>query len=491
MNRRYLSLLATGLSIALAGCSLAPEYKVPPVSIPASFKEAGTWQKAAPADAAPRGNWWSYFGDQTLNELQQRIDKSNLDLAIAVARYDAARAVAAQANAGLFPEIDAIGGVTRNRQAAGRPLRGSNQPDVYDNYGLGLGLGYEVDLWGRVRNQVNAGEALVKASSADLESVRLGLQAELANNYFRLRGLDAVAQLLADTLEAYSKQLELTNNRHREGIVSGLDVSRAQTQLEEVRAEVYDNQAQRALLEHAIAYLVGEPASNFAIAPAVLRISLPDIPAAMPSTILQRRPDVAAAERRVAAANAEIGVARAAFFPSITLGLSGGYQNVVSAGLLTAPNVFWSIGPQALMSIFDAGRRDALVASAQAATDEAAAKYRSTVLQAFKEVEDNLALLHHLRQQKVAEAAAVAAADHTFQLATNRYREGAVNYIEVVDAEAAKLRTERTALDIDTRGLLAAVGLIKALGGGWQGIEPAATVVSTGEKESSGDHSSR
>lgn len=489
MNKARLSLAVAGALVALAGCSLAPEYKIPETAVPTAFKEAGPWQTAIPADRQPRGEWWQQFGDKTLDELERRIDKSNLDLAVAVARYDAAQAFAAQANAGLYPEIDAIGSATRNRQSEGRPLRGSGQPNVYNNYAVGLGLNYEIDLWGRVRNEVTAGKALAQASAADLESVRLGLQAELAGNYFRLRGLDAEAKLLADTVEAYSRQLELTNNRHKEGIVSGLDVSRAQTQLEEVRAEVYDNAARRALLEHAIAALVGEAASSFSIAPVVAEIAQPGVPLGLPSTLLQRRPDIAAAERRVAAANAEIGVARAAFFPSISLGASGGYQNTVSAGLLTAPNTFWSIGPAALLAIFDAGRREALVAEAKAKTDESAAQYRGTVLQAFREVEDNLALLRHLSEQKAAESAAVKAAEHTHELAMNRYREGAVNYLEVVDAEAAKLRTERAALDIDTRGLLATVGLIRALGGGWSGAEgqPAVGEAAGGSRLAAGD----
>lgn len=472
MKHSRLLLVALAAMIGVGGCSLAPEYTVPEVKLPTAFKEAGPWQVAIPADQSLRGEWWRAFGDGKLNELMLRVDSANLDLARAMARYDAARSFVNEARASLFPEVGAIGGVSRNRQSEGRPLRGANQPDTYSGDTLGLGLAYELDFWGRVRNQVTSGEALAAASAADVLMVKLGLQAELASNYFRLRGLDAEAKLLAETVDAYRKQLELIENRYREGIVSGLDVSRAKTQVEEVRAQKFNILAQRALYEHAIAQLVGEPASNFSIEAAISHVTQPEIPAGIPSQILQRRPDIAAAERRVAAANAEIGVARAAFFPSITLGANVGYQNTAAAGLISAPNLFWSIGPQVLLSIFDAGRREALVQRAQAKTGEAVAQYRGTVLQAIREVEDNLVLLRTLKDEQQAEGAAVAAASHSYDLAMNRYREGAVNYLEVVDAEAAKLRTERAALNLTTRGLLATVGLIRAVGGGWDGKAP-------------------
>lgn len=469
MNQKKILLVAVAGAIAISGCSLAPEYKVPDAPSPSAYKESDPWQLAVPADHVPRGNWWESFGDPELNKLEARIESGNFDLAAAVARYDFARAFAQELGSGLFPDVSVGANATRNRQSEGRPLRGANQPSVYEAYTLGGGASYELDVWGRVRNLVSAGEALADASAADLESVRLTLRGELANNYFQMRGLDAEIKLLSDTAESYRRQLDLTNYRHQEGIVSGLDVSRAQTQLEEVRAQIASARARRALYEHAVASLVGEPAANFSLPPVFVVISLPDIPIGVPSSLLQRRPDIAAAERRVAAANAQIGVARAAFFPSLVLGAAGGFQNTVSAGLLTAPNSFWSIGPLALLSLFDGGRRDAQVAEARAKTDETAALYRATVLRAFKEVEDNLAILREQRVERDSELAAVAAARHTFDLAMNRYREGVVNYLEVVDAETAKLRTERAALDINTRGLLASVNLIRALGGGWSG----------------------
>lgn len=469
MNKASFFAMFAGAVCTVAGCSLAPEYKTPEMTIPKSFKEAAPWQLAVPADDQPRGDWYSYFGDPALNDLEGRLAQSNLNLAVALARYDGARAQVAEANAALFPEIDMNGSATRNRQSEGRPLRGANQPNTYNAYALGAGFNYEVDLWGRVRNQVSVARSLADASRADLESVRLSLQAELANNYFLLRGLDAQGKLLADTVEAYRRQVELINNRHKEGIVSGVDVSRAQTQLQEVLAQVADNLARRAIYEHGIAVLVGESASEFSIPPVVAQIAQPEVPVGLPSTLLLRRPDIAAAERRVAAANAQIGVARAAFFPSILLGAGGGYQNTATAALFTSPNTFWSIGPTAVLALFDAGRRDAIVARARAETEEMAAHYRATVLQSFKEVEDSLVLLRRQREEKAALSQAVVSAKHTYDLSLNRYREGAVNYLEVVDAEAAKLRTEQAALDVTTRSLISTVNLVRALGGTWNG----------------------
>lgn len=461
--------IIAGLVIGTLGaCSLAPDYKVPEMPLPTAYKEAGPWQLAVPADNTPRGDWWQLFGDATLNALEKRLNTGNMDLAAALARYDAAKANSTRANASLFPEIGAIANPTRNRQSDHRPLRGSNQPNDYDAYTAGLGTSYELDLWGKVRNLVSAGKAAEEASAADVESVKLTLQAELATNYFLLRGLDAQAQLLAETVAAYKRQLELTDRRHQEGIASGLDVSRAKTQLSEVRAQHANVIALRALYEHAIATLVGEIPSQFSIALDTTKFKQPDIPLQLPSTLLQRRPDIAAAERRVAAANAEIGVARAALFPSISLGASGGYQSTAAAGLFTAPNLFWSIGPAALLTLFDAGRRSAAVDQAKARLEEESSRYRGVVLRAFKEVEDNLVLIRQQKEEISNETEATTSARRTYELALNRYREGAVSYLEVVDAETAKLRTERAAIDINTRGLLASVGLIRALGGDWK-----------------------
>jgi NodT family efflux transporter outer membrane factor (OMF) lipoprotein len=455
------------LSTLMCGCSLAPDYQRPTVEAPAAYKEAGTWQPASPADTVARNDWWQSYGDARLNELEAGVESANPDLAAAVDRYARATAFAAEARGGLYPEVDAGALATKNRQSDHRPLRSASQPDEYRDNLIGAQINYELDLWGRVRNLVAAGEANAQAGAADLASVRLSLQAELADDYISLRGLDAQSQLLADTVVAYEKALTLTQNRFRGGIASGLDVAHAQTQLETARAQATDVEARRALYEHAIASLVGSPASSFSLAPAVVDLPLPIIPTGVPSSLLERRPDVAAAERRAAAANAEIGVARAAFYPSITLTALGGYENTGGADWLSAPNAFWSIGPHALLTLFDAGRRSAREREAQAAFDEAGAHYRATALAAFQQVEDNLALLHLLGIEAQHEDAAAKAAQHTLDLALDRYRNGAVNYLEVVEAQTASLQAQRTSLSLRDRQLEASVGLVRALGGGW------------------------
>lgn len=466
MNARNFA-AAFALSTLLAGCSFAPTYKTPDTDIADTYKELGPWQTATPSDHMERGDWWSDYHDATLDDMHRRLDKANPDLAAAADRYAQSRAYLAQTRSGLFPEIDAGGLATKNRQSDNRPLRSASQPDEYKDNALGASLSYELDLWGRVRNLVAAGQAQTQASAADLVSVGLSLHAELANDYISLRGLDAQEKLLADTVAAYDQALKLTQSRFEGGISSGLDVAHAQTQLENARAERTDIQADRALYEHAIASLIGVSASKFSLPVEIVDLPLPTIPVAMPSILLERRPDIAAAERRAAAANAEIGVARAAFFPSISLTATGGYENTGGAGWLTAPNSFWSIGPRFNLALFDAGKRRAVDKQAQAAFDEAADKYRSATLAAFQQVEDNLALLHLLGDEAKQEGAAVAAARTTLDLAMDRYQNGAVNYLEVVDSQTAALQAQRTMLILRDRQLRASVGLIRALGGGW------------------------
>lgn len=460
----------------LAGCALAPTYEIPKQAVPNGYKEAGPWQIATPSDQLLRGDWWQLFNDQTLNSLEEQINTSSQDLAAALARYNQSKAYEVEATSAMYPTVQAIGGFSDNRQSDNRPLRGSNQPDVYGANILGLSASYELDLWDRVHNLVASSKASLQASAADMESVRLALHSDLANDYMELRYLDAEQQLLERELDSYLHQLKLIEDRYHGGIASAQDVARAQTQLEEARTAVADIIALRALWEHAIAALIGEPASTFSIARLTIDITPPQIPVSVPSTLLQRRPDIASAERRVAAANADIGVARAAFFPSITLGLSGGFQSTGISNLLTFPNSFWSIGPAAILTIFDAGRRQAEVERAGAIKDEATAQYKATVLRAFKEVEDNLALLRQLHQEATSEQAAVISAQRSLDLATNRYREGIVSYLEVLAAEEAELRTKRNALEISTRSLLASIGLIRAIGGGWSvNPEPSTT----------------
>ena len=459
--------LAAALAVCLGGCSLAPIYHEPVVEVKGDAWKDSPWQPAQPAEALPRGAWWKVYRDPALDGLEAQIEQANPTLASALARYDQARAYLDQLRSGLYPSIDAAAGFTQNRQSDDRPLRGANQPNVYAADTVGVGANYELDLWGRVRNQVESGKAATQAGAADVQSVLLALQAQLADNYMRLRGIDEEARLLNDTVEAYARALELTQNRHKGGIASGIDVARADTQLRAVKAQASDIAAQRAVLEHAIASLVGQPAMQFSLAGAGARLDVPVIPTGIPSTLLQRRPDIAAAERRAAAANANIGVARAAFYPDITLGLSYGFQNTGEAALLSSPYSFWSIGPGMLLNLFDAGLRDARLAQAKAAYEQAGADYRAVVPAAFQQVEDDLALLKYDRDAEEQQNQALKSANTTLTLALNRYREGAVNYLEVVTAQAAALSAQSSALDLHTRQLRTSVDLIRAVGGGW------------------------
>jgi multidrug efflux system outer membrane protein len=459
---------------ALAGCSLAPSYRPPQIAAPAAYKEAGPlppagWARAQSQDGA-RGPWWLAFGDPVLDDLERRVERASPDLAAALARYDAARAQVRVAGADLVPQVDASAGAGRERLSAARPL-GQGRSATYNEFTLGGSLSYEVDLWGRVRNEVAATRAEAQASAADLANVRLSLQAQLAETYFQLRGLDAQRALLERTVAAYARALDLTTTRHSGGIASGLDVSRARNILSDAKAQISDVLNQRAASEHAIAALIGEPASSFALAPVDGLGSPPQIPATLPSELLQRRPDVAEAERRIFAANARIGVARAALFPSLTLGAGGGFDAAQGA-LLSNPATFWALGPaQALLTIFDGGRRAAQVRISRAQYDEAAASYRSTVLAAFREVEDGLAAARLLAQESVDEREAAAAAERTEALALVRYRDGASDYLDVVTAQTAALDAERTAIALDTRRLQTAVTLVRALGGGFDSRE--------------------
>lgn len=475
MDKRRLC-AAVACALLMSGCSFAPVYQAPATAIPTRFKESGPWQLAKPADRIARDAWWGAYRDPVLDQIEPQVAAANPDVAAAVARHDEATAYLAQARSGLFPTIGAEAEVSRQRQSDNRPLRGAGQPSVYGSNTVAVGIGYDLDLWGKVRNEVSAGNAAAQASADDLASVQLSLQASLANAYFTLRGLDQQQKLLADTINTYQRALKLTESRHAGGIASDLDVSRAQTQLDTARARAEDITARRALYEHAIATLTGVPASKFTLAPALVASYVPSIPTGVPATLLQRRPDIAAAERRVAQANAKIGVAKAAFFPDISLGLDGGFQSDTISPWLIAPNEMWSIGPQLLFTLFDGGRREAITDQARARLAENGAKYKATVLLAFQQVEDNLALLHHLGDEADREDEALAAAQRTLQLSMSRYRDGVVSYLDVVTAQTTELDTQVVALNLKTRRLLASVGLIQALGGGWSadpGTEPA------------------
>lgn len=460
-------LLPLALGAALAGCSLAPVYKVPSVPQATTWQDTGPWQQAQPADQLPHAHWWGQYHDAQLDQLQQRLLANNADLAAALAHYQQAQAYYMQSRSGLFPQIGASGNGQRDRQSATRPLRNPNYGSTYNSYTVGAGVDYELDLWGRVRNTVEAGKDDSQAAAADLASAQLSLQAQLADHYLQLRGIDQQIALLRQSIAAYEKALQLTRTLHGGGLVSGLDVAQAQTALSSARSQWSQAQAQRALVSDAIAVLVGDNAASFSLPAQTARIPLPAVPVGVPSSLLQRRPDIAAAERRVAAANARIGVARAAYFPSLTLSAQGGFQSMAYAGLLSAPNAFWAIGPSLFETIFDGGKRKAGVAAARAATDQAGAQYRSVVLNAFAQVQDNLAQIDHVGVALVDQKDAAAAAQHSLDLAMDRYKQGAVGYLDVVTAQTVALQAQRSLLDLYTSQLRSSVQLIRALGGGW------------------------
>jgi NodT family efflux transporter outer membrane factor (OMF) lipoprotein len=459
--------IALAVACGAAGCSFAPHYEIPPVAIPASLGGEGAWQSAMPQDDLGRGPWWIRYGDPVLTGLEQQLESDSPDLAVAVARYGQARALAAQAGAGLFPLVTLGGYVNSDRQSDNRPLRSASQPSSYHDHVLAGAASYELDLWGRVRNSVTAERATAQASAGDLATVRLSLEAELAADYLTLRGIDAQQKLYADTITAYGRALALVRDRHEGGIASGLDLARAESQLQGAEAQLTDLVARRALFAHAIARLVGQPPDAVRIAADPALPQVPAIPIGVPSTLLERRPDIAAAERRVAAANAEIGIARAAYFPRLTLNAVGGYQSTSTSGWLAAPNRFWAVGPQALWTLFDAGLRRAETARSESAFDEAAARYRGTVLSAFQEVADDLSLLEQLELEARQQADAARAAQRALALAANRYTEGAVSYLDVVTAQTVALQAEGALLNLDVRRLNASVSLVRGLGGGW------------------------
>ena len=457
---------AAGLMLLVGACSLAPPLKVPEVPSGAAYKELGPWTQARPADRLPRDSWWTLYDSAELDELEARLIAGNPTLAAAVANYAQAKALSEQARAGLFPTLGLNASAERTHNSINAPV--ANAGRYYDDYIVGGSVSYELDLWGQIRNEVRAGEANAAASAADLENARLSLIAQLVADYLQLRSLDQQSAILEDTVQAYSRALSLTAQRHDAGIAPGLDLAQAQTQLDSARSQASQILVQRALMEHAIAALIGVSASTFSLKPAIVHIDLPQVPSGLPSTLLERRPDVAAAERRMIAANAEIGVARAAYFPSLTLNAQGGFQSTSLSNLLTAPSSFWALGPNALLSIFDGGLRRAQVAQARALFDASAANYRGTAVAAFQQVEDSLAALNHYRDAAREETAAVEAAQRTLNLSMALYKQGATDYLTVVTSQTALLQAQLQALNLETLQLVASVDLVRALGGGWQ-----------------------
>lgn len=454
-------------ALFLGGCTVGPKYVRPTTEVPSSYKEAGDWKPAEPSDAISKGKWWEVYQDPQLDALEDQITVSNQSLKVAQAQFQEARAAVRISRSALFPSVTGGVSVTQFHQSSNRPLFTSSSSVDYADYQIPFDASYEADVWGRVRRTVEASRSEAQASAADLANVELSLRAELALDYFQLRGVDAQKRLLDSTVVSFEKALELTKNRFSGGLASAVDVAQAQTILETTRAQDVDLGVQRAAFEHAIAVLVGKPASEFSLLPMPLTAPAPLLPEGLPSQLLERRPDISAAERRVQEANAQIGVARAAYFPLITLSGSGGFESAVISTLIQGPSGFWSLGGAAVQTIFDAGRRRGVTEQALAAYDQNVANYRQTVLTAFQDVEDNLAALRILQDEALTENAAVASAEHSVALSLNRYRGGIANYLEVTTAQSAALADERTAVDILTRRMTASVLLIKAIGGGW------------------------
>jgi len=459
----------TSLSLLLlGGCTVGPRYARPAAPAPPQYKELPpAWKAAQPNDQVAKGKWWEVFEDEQLNKLEEQINVSSQTLKAAQAQFEQARAIVRINRSNLYPSVTAGVNVTRSHQSTNRPNGRLSPASNYADLQLPVDASYEADVWGRVRRAVEAARANAQASAADLESVSLSLHAELATDYFQVRALDAEEQLLNSTVSAYEKALRLTQNRYTGGIASQVDVAQAQTQLETTRAQAIDLGVQRAQFEHAIAVLIGQPASTFTLAVSPLANTPPVVPVGLPSELLERRPDVAGNERRMAAANAQIGIARAAYYPAITLSATGGFESTSIASWFNGPSGFIAGSASALLTAFDAGRRRAVTDEAQAAYDQSAANYQQTVLGAFQEVEDSLAALRLLEDEAKTQDAAVAAAEHSLALSTNRYKGGVATYLEVITAQSFALSDQRTAVEIAGRRMAASVSLIKALGGGW------------------------
>jgi NodT family efflux transporter outer membrane factor (OMF) lipoprotein len=481
MNASF-EVAATLLIGSLAACSMAPAYKVPD-SVPAApaYQESGDWKAAEPVDDRNRGAWWGNFQDPQLDALEARIDDANQDLKAAFARLEQARAATRIARSSLFPTLSAGASATRSRTSVNAPDFPPGAPPVGNNFDLQAVLSYEIDLWGRVRNSVNSAQASEQASVADLAVLNLFIHAELASDYFTLRSEDTQQALLDQTVADYAQSLKLTQNLYQGGAAALTDVAQAEAQLETARTQAADIRLQRAQTEHAIAVLIGENPSAYHAAPNPLpkEAAPPAVDPGLPSALLERRPDVASAERRVAAANAQIGVARAAYFPVFSLAAAAGFESTNASSWLTAPSQLWSLGSAGVLTLFDAGRHRALTAQATAIYDEQVADYRATVLTAYQEVEDNLAALRQLQQESVSEAAAVTATAKALQQAQYRYKAGLVTYLEVATTENTALQAQLSNATIQLRRMNASVLLVKALGGGWNGTPAPDSVHST------------
>jgi NodT family efflux transporter outer membrane factor (OMF) lipoprotein len=457
--------------LLLAGCTVGPNYRRPAAAVPATYKEVENWKQAQPNDQNLGRNWWEMFQDPQLNALEAQVNVSNQNLKAAEAQYTQARAAVRYYRADFFPTITGGASATRNRISNNRPASVVANGTTYNDFQIPLELSYEVDVWGRVRRNVESYREQAQASAADLATVNLSMHAQLALDYFQARTLDAEEQLLNLTVTQYEQALALIQSRYAGGLASDVEVQQAQTQLETTRAQAIDVGVARAQYEHAVAILIGKAPADFSLAALPLTAPPPPIPAGLPSELLERRPDIAAAERRMASANAQIGVATAAYYPTISLGATGGFESGVITTLISGPSMLWSAGGSAVEPLFDAGRRRANLDQAKAAYDQTVANYRQTVLTGFQQVEDNVAALRILENEAQVQAKAVVAAQKYLELANTRYKGGVTSYLEVTIAQSAALTDELTAVNILGRRMVDAVTLVQALGGGWNSSE--------------------
>ncbi len=468
------------LCALLGACAVGPDYQRPALDVGEAYKEGQVevpgWKPAQPRDGSDLGAWWKVYDDPVLNGLVDNLNASNQTIAQAEANYRQALGLVRGARSGFYPTVGAAAGMTRagsgGQSGSSSSSSGGN---VYNQYSLTGSVSWELDVWGRVRRSVESSEASAAASLADLGATRLSAQAALAQTYLQLRVLDEQKRLLDATVAAYEKSLQLTQNRYEVGVAGQADVAVARTQVESTRAQSIDLDWQRGQYEHAIAVLMGQAPSQFSLPPAVFTLKLPQIPVGLPSELLERRPDVAAAERRAAAANAQIGVAQSAWFPSLTLSADGGFRNGEFAELLTAPARFWSLGPALALTLFDGGAREAQVEQARASYDAQAAAYRQAALTGLREVEDYLIQLRVMEQEQIVQRRALESARESLRLMQNQYRAGLVDYLSVAVVDATALNSERNALSLLGSRLAASVNLIVALGGGWEGLPPAGT----------------
>jgi len=454
--------------ILLAGCNVGPKYHRPPAEVPPAYKEAVNWKTAQPSELSLRGNWWEIFQDPQLNALEQQVNISNQNLKAAQAQYTQARALVRFNRADYFPTVVAAASASRNRVSGNRaPANAIGNGRTDNDFQLPVEMSYEVDAWGRVRNNVESFRAQAQASAADLATVNLSVHAQLALFYFQARSLDAQEQLLNSTVQYYEQALQLNVARFQGGVGSEVEVEQARTQLETTRSQAIDVGVARAQFEHAVAVLIGKPPASFSLPALPLQAPPPPIPTGVPSQLLERRPDIASAERQMAAANARIGVARAAYYPLLNLTAAGGFESGAITTLLQGPAGLWSVGASAFQTVFDAGRRRAASDQAIAVYDQTVASYRETVLTSFQQVEDNLAALRILEKEAQTQNEAVLAAQKSLDLSIQRYKGGVTSYLEVTIAQSAALSNEATAVNILGRRMVAAVQLIQALGGGW------------------------